>query len=87
MNAALELIKQVVVTRPDFDNSNLHDPKRWSSDNSALLVRYFHDLALILPLEEITATTDDDISRWVMCQYELEIIHRDRARLPHGGGL
>ncbi len=87
MSAVLKKIPHLVVTRPAFDNRNLHNPKWWSSDNAGLLARYFHDLTLTLPAEEITEASDEDLRRWVMCQYELEIIHRDRARLPHGDGL
>lgn len=87
MSAVLKQITKFIVKRPAFDNTNLHNAKRWTSDNAGALARYFHDLTLILPEEEITETSDADLRRWVMCQYELEIIYRDRARLPHGGSL
>lgn len=88
MNAVLKPITQLVVKRPAFDNTNLgRDAKRWTSDNAGPLARYFHDLTLTLPVEEITEASDADLRRWVMCQYELEIIYRDRAQLPHGGAL
>lgn len=87
MSAVLKPITQLIVKRPAFDNRNLHDSKRWTSDNAGALARYFHDLTLTLPAEEITEASDEDLRRWVMCQYELEIIHRDRERMPHGGSL
>jgi len=88
MSAVLKPITQLLVKRPAFDNTNLgRDAKRWTSDNAGTLARYFHDLTLTLPAEEITETSEEDLRRWVMCQYELEIIYRDRARLPHGASL
>lgn len=88
MSAVLKPITQCIVTRPAFNNLHLgRDARRWTSDNAGALARYFHDLTLTLPVEEITETSEADLRQWVMCQYELEIIYRDRARLPHGGSL
>ena len=88
MSAVLKPITQLIVKRPAFNNVNLgRDAKRWTDDNANALARYFHDLTLTLPPEEITETSEADLRQWVMCQYELEIIYRDRERLPHGGSL
>lgn len=85
---AVALITVSPIQRPAFNNTHLgRDHRRWISDNTGLLARYFHDLTLALPEEELTEASEEDLNRWVLCQYELEIIYRDRARLPHGGSL
>lgn len=82
------LARRLLIERPAFDNTHLgSSPQRWTSDNTSLLARYFHDLTETLPEEELTETSDADLRRWIMCQYEIEVVLRQRERLPHGGSL
>jgi hypothetical protein len=79
-HAVLLPIKVKAISRPVFDNTHIDRKVRWIHENAARLARYWSELAN----GEQTKASDAELNCWLMCQYEIEVIHQARARLPHG---
>jgi hypothetical protein len=74
MNAVLEPITVKVVTRPKFNNTRLDSKLKWIHQNAAALARYWSQLAN----EEETEASDAELNRWLVCQWDIEVLRQDQ---------
>jgi len=87
MSIALQ-IESVLLTRPNFDDTNLGNEGLWTLDNAAALARYWQQLGRALGIDDHEG--EEDLKLWLSEQ------HRQQMRehvgfmyelLPHGGSL
>jgi hypothetical protein len=57
-----------VLLRPHYDNTRLGDFPRWLCDNTLTLGRFALQLGF-----DLTAH-DEEFSRWIRCQYDIEVL-------------
>jgi hypothetical protein len=67
--------------RPTFDNRNIDCRGLWIVDNTAALVRYWHDCGQVLGM---SSDDDTDLDLWLDTQYDREV--SQMRRIPHGAG-
>ncbi len=82
MNASQIAI--AILERPEFDNTHLGNPHRWMQDNTGLLARFWNQCGHALG---ITEEDNEELDIWIRCQHDIELMNRNRRRLPHGVSL
>lgn len=57
-----------IILRPHYDNTRLDNFGLWLCDNARMLARFATELGFDLSIP------DADLSRWIHCQYDIEVL-------------